>query len=258
MTPAATSSVAHMTWDVVGQRMEAGAVALLPAGAGAKQHGLHLPMMTDQLLAEYFTAALATRLQQRTDALIWPTLTYGYYPAFTAYCGSVSLAEAQFRDLTAIIVGGLLGYGARHVVIVDAGLSTRRPIESAIAANAWGETVTRLGVFEGSHMHDTAGRNKRQSYGSHADEIETSIMLALFPSRVAMARAAASPVLPGGPKPGPLEPADPLSANYAPSGSFGDPALATPELGRQLVAAILADLSEWTDTFDQRPACAGR
>ena len=92
----------------------------------------------------------------------------------------------------------------------------------------------------------TAERHKRQLHGTHADEIETSLMLALYPELVAMERAVASPPLRNGPLPGPLEPANPSSSNFSPSGSFGDPTLATRELGEWLIAAILADLSGWT------------
>ena len=255
VSPAET--VARLTWDAVGRRLEAGAIALLPAGAGAKQHGLHLPMMTDQLLAEYFSFALGNYIKAFGDVLIWPTVTYGYYPAFVAYPGSVSLSEAQFEHLIASIAGGLLGYGARQVVIVDAGLSTRGPIEHAISGNAWTGRVTRLGIVEGAHLRQTAERLGRQRHGSHADEIETSIMLALFPELVDMARAVASPVLSDGPQPGPLEPSNPASANFSPAGTFGDPALATGELGERLVAAILTDLAEFSLIFEHRNASIG-
>jgi creatinine amidohydrolase len=85
---ASKHEVAGLTWDQVRERLAAGSAAILPIGAGAKQHGLHMPMATDQLFAEYFSRALAERI----DALIWPTLTYGFYPAFVAYAGSVSLS----------------------------------------------------------------------------------------------------------------------------------------------------------------------
>ena len=53
--------MAGLTWDQVKARLAGGAAAILPIGAGAKQHGLHMPMATDQLFAEYFARALATR-----------------------------------------------------------------------------------------------------------------------------------------------------------------------------------------------------
>ena len=235
--------VAHLTWDVAARRLAAGAIAVVPVGAGAKQHGLHLPMMTDQLLAEHFARLLAEQIAAIGDALIWPTLTYGFYPAFAAYPGSVTLPQAQFQDLMSTLIQGLVGCGARRVIIVDAGLSTRGSIQSAIENNPSAGGVSRFGIFEGAHFQDAVERHKRQRHGSHADEIETSIMLALWPELVDMARAVASPSLANGPQLGPLERGNPASPNFSPSGSFGDPTLANLELGRLLVAAILADLS---------------
>ena len=63
--------VAGLAWDAIRDRLGAGAVAILPIGAGAKQHGFHMPVGTDQVFADYFARALATEI----DALIWPTLT---------------------------------------------------------------------------------------------------------------------------------------------------------------------------------------
>ncbi len=61
-------------------------------------------MNTDQVQAEW----LASRIADRVDALIWPTLTYGHYPAFVAYAGSGSLSVAVFEAAVREIVEGLL------------------------------------------------------------------------------------------------------------------------------------------------------
>ena len=74
--------------------------------------------------------------------------------------------------------------------------------------------------------------------------LAVSLMLAVAPDLVDMARAAASPFSPAGPHPGPLSPDDPSALNYAPSGSFGDPTLASAEKGKRLLAAILEDMME--------------
>jgi creatinine amidohydrolase len=88
---------------------------------------------------------------------------------------------------------------------------------------------------------------QQQPYGSHADEIETSLMLAIAPQLVDMKRAEASPFSPDGPSQGPLSPHDPNAPNYSPSGSFGDPTLASAEKGRTVLAAIVTDLMEAAD-----------
>jgi creatinine amidohydrolase len=69
-------------------------------------------------------------------------------------------------------------------------------------------------------------------YGSHADEIETSLMLTIAPSLVDLARAKPSPLSAERPTPGTLSPNDRTSPNYSPSGSFGDATLASIDKAR--------------------------
>ena len=235
--------VAGLTWDRIRERLAAGAAAILPIGAGAKQHGLHMPMGTDQLFAAYFARALAEKI----DALIWPTLTYGFYPAFVAYAGSVSLSKETFQAVVTEIADALVGFGAERVLILDMGLSTIAPVDVAISASRDPSLIRHLHVFAGPRFETTVRELKQQPYGTHADEMETSLMLAIAPELVDMARAEACPFLPSGPSPGPLSPDDPSSPNYAPSGSFGDPRLASAGKGAQLLAAIIDDLLEAAD-----------
>ena len=229
---------AHMSWDRVGQLLEEGAAAILPIGAGAKQHGLHLPMNTDQIQAEW----LAMRVADAVDGLIWPTLNYGYYPAFAAYAGSVSLTEATFEQAVLDITDGLLLCCRSQVVILDTGLSTQAAVARALSRTAKPGRCHHVKVYDGPRFRETARRLARQPHGSHADEIETSLMLALAPALVDMARAEPSPPLTGGVVDGPLTPSDAASPNYSPSGSFGSPQLATLDKGRELLAAMEADV----------------
>jgi creatinine amidohydrolase len=235
-----THEVGNLTWDMVGERLAAGAAAILPIGAGAKEHGLHMPMASDKIFAEYFARAVAERIH----ALIWPTLTYGAYPAFVAYAGSASLSNATFSAVVTEIIDGLIGFGANRILIVDTGLSTIALVEQAIGTCRDPSLVRHLKVFVGPRFRATARALMHQPYGSHADEIETSLMLAIAPDLVDMSRAKSSPFSAQGPTPGPLSPLDPQSPNYSPSGSFGDPTLASIDKGSRLLAALLEDLME--------------
>ena len=101
--------IERLTWDEVARRLENGAAAILPIGAAAKQHGFHLPMNTDRIQAEW----LAARLADRIDALIWPTVTYGYYPAFAEYAGSSGLSAPVFEAMVHEIAADIIGFGCR-------------------------------------------------------------------------------------------------------------------------------------------------
>jgi creatinine amidohydrolase len=237
------NEVAALTWDRIRERLAAGAAAILPIGAGAKEHGLHMPMAADQVFADYFARALAEKI----DALIWPTLTYGAYPAFVAYAGSVSLSDETFEAVVTDIADALIGFGAKRVLILDTGLSTIAPVDAAVRASSDPSRIRHLKVFAGPRFEETVRGLKEQPYGTHADEMETSLMLAIAPELVDMVRAKPSPFSAAGPSAGALSPDDPSSPNYAPSGSFGDPTLASADKGSRLLAAIIEDMMEAAD-----------
>jgi creatinine amidohydrolase len=235
--------VEHMTWDEIARRIDIGAAAILPIGAAAKQHGLHLPLDTDRIQAEL----LAARLAESVDALIWPTLTYGHYPAFVEYAGSISLSAPVFEAAVREIASGILGHGCRALLVLDTGISTRAPVARAVAQLEAGNAL-HLRIHDGPHYRDAAAAISEQRHGSHADELETSLMLAMAPHLVEMSRAEASPPLKQE-VPGRLTPADTSSPNYSRSGSFGDPTLASAAKGEVLLKAMLDDLREQAAAF---------
>ena len=232
--------VGDLTWDVIRDRLAAGAPAILPIGAGSKQHGLHLPLAADTIQGEWF----AMQAAGASNALIWPVVNYGWYPAFTLYAGSISLQCETFEAVVADILTALLSQTRGCVLIINTGISTIDPVERVIARATDVSRVQHVPIYEGAHFKAARARVEQQPHGGHADEIETSIMLAIAPEMVEMARATASPPLTGVVHPGRLSPDNASSPNYSPSGSFGDPALATRIKGLELVAAILQDIDE--------------
>jgi creatinine amidohydrolase len=235
--------IERLSWDAIARRIEHGAAAILPVGAGAKQHGFHLPVNTDRIQAEW----LAARIAGRIDALIWPTVAYGYYPAFVEYAGSVSLSAAVFEALIQEVASGILGFGCRALFVLDTGISTLAPVERALARFDV-SAVRHLRIHEGPRYRRAAEKLADQSHGSHADELETSLMLALAPDLVEISRAEASPAV-NCETPGPLSPTDTSSINYSRSGSYGDPTLATRAKGEVLLASMLDDLIEQVTDF---------
>jgi creatinine amidohydrolase len=235
--------IERMLWDEVARRIHDGAVAILPIGAAAKQHGFHLPLNTDRIQAEW----LAVRLAGRFDALIWPTVTYGHYPAFTRYAGSSSLSASTFEALVRELAAEILGSDCRTVFVLNTGVSTLAPVDRALARLDAGR-VKHLWIYGGARYRRVARELAEQSHGSHADELETSLMLAIAPELVDMARAEASPAVTRE-TPGALTPSDESSPNYSRSGSYGNPTLATLAKGEDLLAAILDDLVEQVAVF---------
>ena len=240
--------IERMHWDDVARRIKDGAVAILPIGAAAKQHGFHLPLNTDRVQAEW----LAGRMAEKVDALVWPTLTYGHYPAFVEYAGSSSLSISTFEALVREIAGQILGGGCTRLLVLNTGMSTLAPVDRALARLA-SDRVKHLWIHGGPRYPRLVKQLSEQGHGSHADEMETSLMLALAPHLVDMTRAEASSALKQE-TPGALTPSDPSSPNYSRSGSFGDPTRATAAKGETLLAAMLDDLDEQAAAFIARGA----
>jgi acetamidase/formamidase/creatinine amidohydrolase/Fe(II)-dependent formamide hydrolase-like protein len=210
-------------------------IVVLPLGAGAKEHGPHLPLRNDEILAEY----LARRVVEARPVAMLPTLTYGFYPAFLEYPGSVSLSAGTQRDVVAEICRSIARYGPRRFYVLNTGVSTARPLTASQ------ELLAQEGVrmrFSDVRVVGKAAEDavRQQERGTHADEIETSMVLYMEPAAVRMERAVADGLVD---RPGPLTRDRSIaSGHYSPSGVFGDATLATWQKGERVVEQTLADI----------------
>jgi creatinine amidohydrolase len=229
--------VAEITWPEVEQYLVHKALAILPVGAACKEHGHHLPMNTDQIQAEW----LAGQLTKEFPVLIWPTLTYGYYPFFIDYPGSCSLEADTFRAVLLDVFKNIQNNGAGALLVINTGLSTIRPIEDCINNIQRDMTIMLFNAYTGANYRSVVKDLEKQTTGSHADELETSIMITLAHECVAMRQAIDCSI---DLTKDPLNRMVPKQPNFSPSGVIGEPKLATPEKGKILVEAILADLRE--------------
>lgn len=230
--------LATLTWPEAEEALYRLPAVLLPVGAATKEHGHHLPLQNDFLIAEY----LARRVAADCPVLVLPTLSYGYYPAFLEYPGSVSVRADAFRDTVIDICLSLAAQGAKRFYVLNTGISTQKPLEAAR------ETI----VARGSRMEFTnittayaalRRQVETQPGGTHADEIETSMMLVIAPEVVRLDLAQRDIHPDRGP--GGLT-RDPKATKgvYSPTGAYGDPTLATAEKGKILVEGMVQYLIE--------------
>ena len=226
--------IADLAWPEIERHIQCGASAILPIGAAAKEHGRHLPLSSDQLQVEW----LASRLLEKANVLVWPTLTYGHYPAFSAYPGTCSLSAATFESLVEETLQSIFGCGIQSVLILNAGISTIAPLERVMARA--GRAIKIANIYRGRRYLKTEKKITQQARGGHADEPETSIMLVIAPGRVRMKRA--RPWAKRELQPGALARSDESHPNYSPDGVYGDPTLASAKKGEQLLAAMLEDI----------------
>jgi creatinine amidohydrolase len=239
--------LAELTWAEAERALVEFPVVLLPLGARTKEHGLHLPLNNDWLIAEY----LARRVAEVCKIVVLPTLQYGYYPAFLEYPGSISVRWEACRDTVVDIVQSLFAHGARRFYVLNTGISTNKPLRAAREVLA--ERGARLEFTDLSVAYEGLRQQvETQPAGSHADEIETSMMLYLAPDVVRMDRAEADIEPDRGP--GGLT-RDPLrgSGVYSRTGAYGDPTRASCAKGRVVVEGLVQYLVDYLRAFAAEP-----
>ena len=230
----------NLTWDEAERVLTPDSVVVIPLGAECKEHGRHLPLNNDFLMAEYFKQRVLAAASK--EVIVAPTINYSFYPAFLEYPGSTSLSLETSRAMITDIVGSLAHYGPRRFYILNTGISTLQPLTQAAAE------LAKIGIllrYTDLTKEDPVEKRLRQSGGTHADEIETSMMLYIAPESVQMKKATRdfNPKHPGGLSRDPKR-----NGTYSPTGAWGDPTLATREKGQavveSLLTAILKDIND--------------
>ena len=225
----------NLTWVEAERALKAYDVGLIALGARTKEHGPHLPRKTDYILAEY----LMKRVADEVPVVVLPTLQYGYYPAFLDYPGSISLEAETFKHVVMDICKSMHGYGLHKFYVLNTGVSTIGPLAEALKELApLGITLRFLNILEVDRQLPRG--LLKQPGGTHADEGETSMMLAIAPETVDLSRAVKDLDLRPG-RHGLTR--DPNGAgSYSPTGVFGDPTLATRQKGEVIVEATVREV----------------
>src|SRR3954469_11107154 len=110
----------NLTWPEAEKVLTPDAVVVLPLGAAAKEHGPHLKLKNDWIIAEY----LKSRVVDRAKVVVAPTINYHYFPAFVEYPGSTHLRLETARDLVVDVCRSLARHGPRRFYVLNTGIST--------------------------------------------------------------------------------------------------------------------------------------
>src|SRR5687768_7881279 len=172
-----------LTWLEAEKALVPEAIVVIPLGASSKEHGPHLRLDNDRVLAEYF----ARRISEEEDVVMAPLVAHHYYPAFVDYPGSISLRIETARDLIVDIVKSLAAFGPRRFYVLNTGVSTVKAL--ALSAEALAADGIILRYTDLRSMEEAREKIALQESGTHADEIETAMMLHIAPDRVDMTKA---------------------------------------------------------------------
>jgi creatinine amidohydrolase len=243
-------------------------IAVLPVAA-IEQHGPHLPLNVDTTLVEGVIAAALPHLPDDLPALFLPTQAVGFSPEHAAFGGTLTLKAKTVIRLWTDLAESVAASGVKKLLLLNSHGGQAGLLD--VVARDWRARLGML-VYSTSWFNlplDEAGGESAAAqfsahehrFGIHAGDIETSMMLALAPDQVDMAKAqnfrstsedrAGKFRLLG----------DGRSAklawqmqDYNPEGAAGNAAAATAEKGRAVLAAAGCSLARLLLEIDSLPA----
>jgi creatinine amidohydrolase len=181
-------------------------------------------------------AWLSEKVADAVDGWLLPAMPLGNTSANDGFPGTVSLSFDTVRAIATDVGRSLARSGFPCLIIVNGDWGNRAALGQAsrdLAVGGWPVLVVDYpGLAEvASAVCETPAAG---AGFYHADEVETSVVLALHPELVHMERAVASyPLMPAtlGSTPTDL-------ARLSPSGVFGDPRTAAATKGRAILDAL--------------------
>lgn len=245
----------ELSWPEAESRLAEASVVVLPFGAGAKEHGPHLPMNADAVVARY----LCARAVEEVPIVVAPMIEHGWFPAFRDFPGTEVADPDVFRAYVMEVASSLVRNGARRLAILNTGIAraTGLPL-SIVAREIRVQTgVPTLVVSWDDLETDEALALQESSVDGHAGEIETSIHLFLQPDLVDLDAAVADTGDPNRPHhpgyaPG-LFSRDPADPAFSESGVLGDPTVAAADKGEAYLNILARTFVEALRGFAQTP-----
>jgi len=171
-------------------------IAVLPVAA-TEQHGPHLPLSVDTVLADGVVAATLPHLPDDLNVLFLPTQAVGLSPEHMQFPGTLTLKAETVIQLWTQLGESVARAGVKKLVLLNShggqvGIMdiVARDLRARLGLLVYSVSWFNLPLLDAQGKDVNAQfSTEEHRFGIHAGEIETSMMLALNPQRVQMAQA---------------------------------------------------------------------
>ena len=247
----ASRRLEDLTLPQVSEKVGPSSILILPVGS-VEQHGPHLPLATDHMVASAAAQSVVNRCGEELDLWLLPTLTISKSNEHAWAPGTLWLGPSTLLSVVSDIASSAATTGARRLVFLNAhgGNTALLVVACREVRLSQGLQTFLLHPFlpadhGGRSMTAPAGE---LGMGIHGGHDETSMMLYLRPDLVNMSLATRRVpdrlaenrhVRFGG-----SVPFGWTSDDFGPDGHVGDPTGATAEQGRELFEGAVEMLCE--------------
>jgi creatinine amidohydrolase len=146
------------------------------ATGAIEQHGPHLPVAVDALMAETWLTLALARLPRDASCYVAPAITIGKSNEHTGFAGTLMISKETLRDLLLAIADQIRAWGFRQIAILNT-----HGGNTAVVTTTLREIRSSLGL-RATLLNPAAELDiskQEAKYGMHAGEVETSWMMAV-------------------------------------------------------------------------------
>lgn len=235
-------------WPEIKKAIEKNSLILLPVGT-IEEHGMHLPLNTDEVIARETAKLIGKRLKDEIPLLVMPTIWTGYsVKEMMRWPGTIRIQPETLIRLIYGVCSSLIEMGFKKIVIIN-GHGNHPGILEIVARKIADTYNAFIAVTNTYTMAQDAFQKVRKSKiggASHGGEYETSLMLHLT-NLVDMKKATNkdtidyhSDFFPGdGFAPGKKVFWSTWGIHKSKTGLHGDPTLATKKTGKKVMEGTI-------------------
>jgi creatinine amidohydrolase len=242
------------SWVNLKKYIDANGLILVPIGA-IEQHGPHLPVNTDMIIANRLSISVAEKIKNKIPVLVTPDIWQAYNGKVIRenWPGSLTISQDTQKAMLFEITESIIEMGFKNIIYINSHGQNLFTMEAVIRliADVYGIHIPY--VFEYKISEPFIKENRKSKIGGicHACEYETSLMLYLTDS-VDMSKAEKNQLT-----------YDSVFRNtdgvqgrgrvywstwaleHTKSGILGDPTVATREMGEKLFGYLVDEISEF-------------
>lgn len=238
----------RMTWQEV-DLLDRDKMLAICCISATEQHSLHLPMGTDCFIGSEIVRRIEATMP--SQLLCLPTVWFGSSSHHMDFAGTISVSASTMRAVLRDIASSLYAHRFSRVLFLNSHGGNRVLLASAI--QELGEMLPRLQAVGATYWELAKGdlsALRESAFGGmgHACELETSIMLTVYPSLVKMDKAEQDGIMSRSDfgrhemLSGAMVSTYRTMKQMTHHGGFGDPSTASSEKGEEMLRVITSRL----------------
>jgi len=247
------------TWEELKDAIKKSTLILFPIGT-IEEHGKHLPVETDTIIAKEITKAVAEKIKNKIPVLVLPTIWSGYSAKeMSRWPGTIRLRTRTFMDLIYDISASIVEMGFKKIILIN-GHGHHTDMLKVISREIADSYNVYIAVTDvASFAIEAVKKYRKSKIGGciHGDEFETSLLLYINRSLVNMKKVTNVDIMRYHSK---FYPGDNFAGNKkvfwstwgiqkSKTGIYGDPTVASKETGEKIFKETVNTYIEFIKEF---------